>query len=335
LIHAIPARTSTAADKQIIVYMKFLPNWLLVFLCCANESGLAQEPQLRMIIGTGVVCRTEPDRQSPAIRSYRAGDIIGASRESRASDGTIWYFDLLRVTGRSPACWIYGPLTTFINPAAPEQALVVMVDHLLARSENIRFEEAVEIENVLTGKYASTLESSGLLQLRRLNILARVVAAEDASRFAVERDPMKQAWIIAHREFLTYFEPGAQWYVRPESYWVLYDRYPTGEWVEELVRTAALRPIFSDECYSDCQLRKLIDGPLQYWKRFPTGLSIDEVLERAIDYAEAALKISMYEDRNAALLFQQIRTTLANVSSSKKNELLGVLEEAEKKYRQH
>jgi len=279
-----------------------------------------------MVIGTNVVCRAQPSRNAPKVVTLRLGEIRGFSREARA-EGGIWYFD----EGR-PSCWLPGPLTAEFVAGKPESALLAVADHILQRKDPVTFGEYVEAENLLLNEaFSSSLQSSGLLQFRRLQIVERVTRVPSALGRIVFTDPLKRAWFIAHRDFLRYFEPDDEWYIRPEPYWSLFEKNKDAPWAEEIASTVGLRVIPSDECYSDCALSKIVQGPLQYWTRYPNGNSIREALQKAISHATYAIETSIYNAPPQPTL-NEIRRSLANVTAPEKRRLFDLLDEADRKY---
>jgi hypothetical protein len=282
-----------------------------------------------MVIGTNVVCRAQPGRNAPKVVTLRLGEIRGFSRETRAQ-GDIWYFD----AGR-PSCWVPGPLTAEFVAGKPESALLAVADHILQRRDPVTFGEYIEAENLLLNDaFSSSLLSSGLLQFRRLQIVERVTRLPSAYGRIVFMDPLKRAWFIAHRDFLRYFEPDDKWFIRPEPYWSLFEKNKDAPWAEEVASTVGLRVIPSDECYSDCALSKIVQGPLQYWTRYPNGKSIQEALRKAVSLATYAVETSIYNAPPLPTL-NEIRHSLANVTAPERRRLLDLLDEADRKYSEH
>ena len=76
-------------------------SFVIVLLIAAARGAPAQPGDLRMVIGTDVVCRAEPDRTSPAAAAPRLGDVFGVvdSRVGVPGQDT-WYAR----AGRRP-CW--------------------------------------------------------------------------------------------------------------------------------------------------------------------------------------------------------------------------------------
>ena len=128
-----------------------------------------------------------------------------------------------------------------------------------------------------------------------------------------------------------YFEPDDEWYIRPEPYWSLFEKNKDAPWAEEIANTVGLRVIPSDECYSECALSKIVQGPLQYWTRYPNGKSIHEALQKAISHATYAVETSIYNAPPQPTL-NEIRRSLANVTVPEKRRLLDLLDEADRKY---
>jgi hypothetical protein len=300
----------------------------------ALSPAKGQDPGLRMIVATEVVCRAQPSRSAAPVRSYRLGDLLPAARTETGADGDTWYFDQWRVSGRSPSCWVYGPLTTEFVRANPEPALLASVDHILQRADRVTFEEYVEVDNLLSeDTYAPVVASSGPLQFGRLRIVERLVLQADGQ--SIDREPLKRAWILAHRDLLWHFEPGDQWYVRPDVYWSLYERHKEAPWAEDLAWAAAQLWVPSDECYADCVLEKVNQTFVQYWTRYPDGVAVKQALAQAIPMVKYSASIACH-DKHVSYsvsreLLDQIRRSLAQVTASEKEQLLESLDHIQRK----
>jgi hypothetical protein len=303
--------------------------WIIFVVSLGAASPLeAQAMPTRMVIGSNVVCRTEPNPSAPIAQSYLLGDIIAVSRESR-QNGEDWYFDQWRVSGQSPACWVYGPLTAEFDRSDPEPALIAVAGHVLQRTDPVRFEDYVEVDNLLTYNFSSVLASSGLLQFRRLSIIERAVSLPTAEGRLVARNPLMRSWFLSHSDLLKYFEPASRWFLQPETYWSLYDKYDQEPWAEELAWAAAQLWIPGDECYSNCILQAVSRTFQQYWTRLPNGASINEAIEKAASRAKYALQMACYDSPLPRPLFDQMRTSLTSVTAPGKPEILGFLDKLE------
>ncbi len=313
-------------------YQRFL--WILAF---GLNSGSVLQAQVRerMVIATDVVCRTRPEFSAPRAHMYELGDIAGVTNESKGEGGS-WYFDQWRVSGQSPSCWVYGPLTADFAESNPGPALLALMDHLLQRPNAARFEDYVAVENLLMeARFSSLVMSSGLLRFRRLTIIHRAISREDARGHMIDKDPLKKAWVLSHKDVVYYFEIGDEWRMRPETYWSLFEQYKEAPWAEDLAWAAAQLPLSGDECYADCLLERINKTFLQYWTRFPKGYAIDQALTKAAQIAEDAANIACFDkDPNYSVsrpLLTNIRNNLMEVTAPAKSQLLKFIDQIELK----
>jgi hypothetical protein len=299
-------------------------------------GGSSQAPlRLRMVIAAGVVCRTQPSQSAEKVYAYKLGDLAGVSKETQ-QDGAYWYFDQWRISGQSPACWIYGPLTTEFVESDPELALLAVIDHVLLRPAEARFEDYVAVENLLAEpRFSSVVKTSGLLQFRKLDILNQAVSREDARGRTLDRDPLRKAWVLSHGDLVYYFDPDDQWHVRPAAYWSLYEKYQQAPWAEELAATAAQLFIPGDECYANCLLDKIDKTFLQYWTRYPKGSAIGPALTKASALAKSAADLACLSKETdysvPRSLLAKIRISLQEVAAPEKRQLLRYLDHIERK----
>ena len=288
----------------------------------------------RMVIATHAACRKEPNVSAVRVHTYKLGDLVGATKVSK-EEGTSWYFDQWRISGRSPSCWIYGPLTTEFVQSNPEPALLAAIDHVLQRHNEARFEDYVEVDNLLAaGHFSSVVNSSGLLQFRKLSLIHRAIARPDARARQLDREPLKKAWVLSYRDLL-YISYDDYWHVRPETFWNLYDKHAQAPWAVDLAWTAAQLRIPGDECYASCVLEILRRTYLQYWTRLPQGPAINQALAGAMPRAKHAADIACsdkgvdYSVPNP--LIESFRKSLVDVTAPEKNQLLDYLDQIERK----
>jgi hypothetical protein len=318
--------------------MTCAPRFRRLFLCVlvyGFHVGVPLHAQTRMIITTGAVCRAEPRISAAHVHTYQLGDLLNTIKETEAVDGT-WYFDQWQVRGLSPSCWIYGPLTTEFMRSNPEAALVALMDHILQRPNEARFEDYVAAENLFSDKrFATVAKFSGLLQFRKLSIITQAISRNDARGHELEKDPLKKAWVLSHGDLVHYYDPDAEWYVFPESYWSLYEQYKQAPWAEDLAWAAAQLHIPGDECYADCLLGAIDRTFLQYWTRYPRGYAIRQALVEATHTAEAAADVACFDkdtDYSVPLpRIEKLRGSLADVVAPEKTQLLDYLEQIERK----
>lgn len=313
-------------------YRRFL--WIFA-LGLGTGSGLQAQVRERMVIATDVVCRTRPEFSAPRAHTYQLGDIAGVTNESPREGGS-WYFDQWRVSGQSPSCWVYGPLTTEFAESNPAPALLALMDHLLQRPNMARFEDYVATDNLLMEpRFASAVMSSGLLQFRRLSLIEQAVSREDARGHMIDKDPLKKAWALSHKEVLYYFEIGDEWRIRPEAYWSLFEQYRKDPWAEDLAWAAAQLPLSGDECYAACLVERINKTFLQYWTRFPKGYAIDQALTKAAQIAQDAAAIACFDkDVNYSVprpVLENVRNSLREITGPAKNRLLNDIDQIESK----
>jgi len=316
------------------MWIRWLSLWISVF--GFNGGSASQAPlQLRMVIAAGVVCRAQPYALAERVYTYNLGDLVGVTKET-SEGGALWYFDQWRVSGQSPFCWVYGPLTTEFKETDPEPALLAVIDHVLQRPNESRFEDYVAVENLLAeGRFSAVVRSSGLLQFRKLNLLNQALSREDARGRMFDRDPLKKAWVQSHGDLVYYFDADDQWQVRPEAYWSLYEEYQQAPWAEELASTAAQLFVPSDQCYAHCLLNKIDKTFLQYWTRYPKGSTIGPALTKATALAKYAANLACLDKETdysvPRSLLDKIRLSLQEVTAPEKRQLLGYLDQIERK----
>jgi hypothetical protein len=307
---------------------QFFP-WLVVLVSIGAAGSVeAQEVETRMVIGANAVCRAAPNPSASVVHSYLLGELVHSTRESR-EEGEDWYFDQWGESGQSSACWVYGPLTTEFVRSNPEPALMAVVDHILHRADSVRFEDYIAVDNLLTYDYPNALYSSGLLQFRRLSIIKRAVSLPTSTRRLVAKDPLMRAWFLSRRDLLTFFEPAGRWFLEPETYWDLYEKYKQAPWAEELAWAAAQLSVPRDECYADCVLKVIHRTYQQYWTRFPHGASINEAIGKAAARAKYASQMVCYDVPVTRPFLDEMRASLAGVTAPGKHEILRSLNDLE------
>ena len=288
---------------------------------------------MRMVIAAGAVCRAEPNPTAQTVHKYNLGDLIAVAKEA-PDGGMAWYFDQWHVSRESTSCWIYGPLTTEWRQSDEQAALLAAVDHTLDHPKEARFEDYVAVENLLT-QYSSVVASSGLLQFRKLTLINQGTSRDDAHGRQLNDQPLKKSWILSHGDLVFYFDPDDRWYLRPEPYWSLYEKYKQAPWAEDLAWAAAQVQIPSDECYAACVLDKIDRTYLQYWTRYPKGSKISQALAEAVPLAKYAASLACSDpDQDFAVprpVIEKVRNSLADVTAPGKPSLLKYVDDIEQK----
>ncbi len=312
---------------------------LVVWLLFGNDQAAPpQEMETRLVIGTGVVCRAQPSPNSPAVTAPRLGEPLTVRDLVRDRSGTAWY----EVVGRR-ACWVSGPLTVAFAYDSPDTALVAVAEHALALGANASFEHLVAIDNLLLERrLRRTLYSRApaavppLLELRHLQIVDRAARRIDGSR-AAERDPLRNAWVLAHADVVTHFEPGDLYHVQGSKFWALYERHRTSPLAEEIAWIAAETPVFTDECMTECQLSVLAGSYMPYWSQFPRGRHVQEAVTNGARVVAGAARYcplvaaEYLQERPDQIrtLTGSLRESLQNVTVAGKDDLLRHISEIE------
>ena len=314
--------------------------WLVVGLLFSNvQVAPPQATEMRLVIGTGVVCRAQPARDSPVVAAHDLGEPLTVRGITRDPSGAAWY----EVVGLR-TCWVSGPLTVaFPGYDSPDTALVAIAEHALALGGNASFEHLVAVDNLLlerrhrlTRYFRAPAVVPPLLELRHLQIVDRAARTIDGRR-AAEKDPLRNAWVLAHADVVTHFEPGDLFYIRGSHFWALYERHRTSPLAEEIAWTAAERPVFTDECMTECHLSVLAQSYMPYWSQFPRGRHVLEavangvrVVARAARYCPlVAAEYLQERPDQVRTLIGSLRESLLNVTVAGKDDLLRHLSEIE------
>ena len=288
----------------------------------AQIQAAQVQPFDRIVLATNVMCREQPSISSQGVGTLRLGDRLRTG-DTQSEDGQSW---ILVVGKRSAApvfssmrgsCWVFGPLTTEFSEADPEPALIAVADHALGREE-ASFQELIAVENLFAwDPFAGIVESSGVLQARRLQLIDRAAQKSDL------REPLAQAWILAHQEIL-HASPfdRSYWAVRPDVYWSAYESFEGAAGAEELAWAGAQAAIFADECDTDCALGLLTRTYMQYWTRFPAGREIVEAMTRSIRRVEYVTRLCILvstgylgiDRQRAGALVNELRESLDAVT---------------------
>lgn len=120
--------------------------WPVIWLLSSNAQVVpSQAMETRLVIGTGVVCRVQPDLDSQVVAAHRLGEPLTVRGMTRDRSGAAWY----EVVGLR-TCWVSGVLTVaFADYDSPDTALTAIAEHALALGANASFEHLVAVDNLL------------------------------------------------------------------------------------------------------------------------------------------------------------------------------------------
>jgi hypothetical protein len=308
--------------------IRFAMAFVILIALLAPEAATAQSSDLRMLIANGVACRAAPEEGAAVEHRYSVGELMIAADDAGTGSAT-WYQNALAARAGSRGCWIYGPLTVPLDRSDPVPALLAAAEHILARVDAVPFVEYVAVDNVLTRMSGAdggpAIEDSPMLQLRRLQLIERALAAPDAHQPAVEQDPLKLAWMHAHAEVADYYEPAGRWLLNTEVYWRLFEQHRGSDAAETIAWTAAQGSVPADECYASCQLEMIRLTYGRYWSEFPSGAHVEEAVQRAVEIAGHGASLGCQfeeESPRARELAATLRSSLTPVATPGKQALL-------------
>jgi hypothetical protein len=285
-----------------------------------------------------MVCRPRPGAAATLQERVLPGEKILVAGQALVGT-TSWYNDGFRtLTNRD--CWLYGPGTVEFNEEQPGPGWVVMLDHVLARND-VTCEEYVDVDSALQAADSpqdrKAIEESGLIQFRRFQMIERMLGRDDAGNDAVNGNPLKRAWILGHKDLVRYDEPSGHWVLRSEPYRELLERHKSEAWAEEIAWAIATLASGGDECDSNRMLEYVVDRPVWYLSRYPSGAHAQAAMKDAMETASqaAGMACSMdlppdWRDPVKHDVVQKIRNALAKIALPGRQEILRSLDEAER-----
>ena len=308
-------------------------------LCLSSASVLfARQIEERMVIASGVNCREQPASNSAVVVGLRLGDRI-RTEAARMEKDTLWFRVSQRIAAAraldhsmtSGNCWVAASLTSPFSSTDPAPALIAAADRALKR-DDATFEDLVAVENLFGWEpFSQATAASGSLQGWRLRVIDTA-----ASRIRDAREPLPQAWIVAHRDLMLQSPFSRNWRVPPRTFWDLYARHEGQPGADEIAWAGAQAPIFGDECFTECVLNLVSQNHMQYWTRLPHGNHITEAVAKASERAEHANRFCILtateriDPQQTRTLTTQVRSSLTSVTTSGKDELLRHLSEIDR-----
>lgn len=285
----------------------------------AASAALAQPRDVRVAIGSDVVCRSRAERGAPVITPLHLGDPFSTKRAVLDAANAVWY----EVADRRVPCFVFAVLTApFDGYDNPDPALAAIAKHALAPETKASFQHLVAVENLLLERklrrvryFSAPAEMPPVLHLRHLQVVDR--AARTLGRQQAAQDPLVTAWLLAHRDLVSYFEPGGGYIVLGSHFWEIYDRYHTSPAAEEMAWVAAETPVPADECYTECHLDALAQTYMRYWRQFPDGPHVREGIKHGVRRSQyAARYCPLIAGNHVRESPDRIRTLVADLRES-------------------
>lgn len=308
---------------------------IISILLALTLVGAPPQESQRIVVGTQVVCRSDPARNADKIGELRFASTVSVEdRRSAEETSDEWLF--VRAHYLLAPCWVLETLTARKGPD-PAADLLTIVDHMLATSEGRPLADFVEAEILFTqgwvgyGSDRVDVDASPLLSLRRLELLGKAVGT--TRRREMEDYPFQRAWILSHGTTLRYFEPGGMWFVRREEYDGLYERFSETNYADELAWAAARQPRYDDcEGGADCYLTRPIQSVARYWVRFPAGRFVSESISLAVRQLQPLRSCDRPPTARAGTekRLRELRDSLEAVEEAEKEPVLTLLREFER-----
>ncbi|WP_420449003.1 hypothetical protein [Candidatus Palauibacter sp.] len=303
-----------------------------------QEAKPSQEPRELAIIAPGVSCRAEPSRTARGYSFLQLDEHFTTERPDTVVAGEAWVS-----VSRLGDCWVPRAETADMH-----DHVLAIADHFLRSGGGRTRDDALRVYNILGSRvlgYRDVVDASGLLSLRRLQVLGRVLRT---SNF-FSADALVRGWVEQLADDVRYFEPGARWYVRDEAFQRVYDAHRDGPEGEEILWELATGPAPHD-CEGEfaCTARvEVLEKFARYWIDYPRGRYVGQAIDvaaarlggflRTCDAARGAEPDSReaqwwewtYWDPSGAEMAADIRATLAEVPPSDAEPLTTVLDRLE------
>ena len=192
---------------------------------------------MRLVLGMDVVCRAAPNRAAAPVLALGLGESVLVRATANDQESGTWY----EVAGPPRPCWLFAALTVpFAGFEDPDRALISIADHALALQPKATFEHLVAVDNLLLERkrrssryYRAPATVTPLLDLRHLQVINGAARAIGGQR-TVRNNPLRDAWVLAHPDVVSSFDPGDLYHVRSTHFWLLHERHAASPVAEEI-----------------------------------------------------------------------------------------------------
>ncbi len=258
--------------------MKYLVLFLLVVgfvMGLTAQSVKAQES--RIITGSGVRVRREPDTSAQEISRLSLGTIVGVSGRSEAQetigDMQDYWYQIVLEDGQQG--WVFGSLTRPFELAKRTEIYRDLMNARL-RHEGLNFSDLIDFFHFLTRAAEEVTEPEAVAELKftRLIILDRSLL-----KGKEEHASQLKAWITEQQGLIYYHESAGRWYVQSSIYWDLHANYHSLPLADDIAWEAAQNPLPGEcEGYLPCDVSRLNQSVGKYLEFYPKGAHSAEAL---------------------------------------------------------
>ena len=268
--------------------------WLVIAVAATWAQTTA--PQL-VVLGRNVACRAAPALSGAVVVRLDVADLVDqAATESEPPDWVQVAID------DGSTCFVSHRLVTPFDPAAPERAVVAIVESTARLTGRMPFGRMAAVHALFENRWQGiTVEGSAEMELLALQVLDRTAGSINVWQDSVRPlprpwrpswDPLRAfrrmdiaAWVDRYEPRLFYFESSAHWGVARSTFWALHDKYRDDPLADRIAWTASQKdPPGECEGTLICELQYWLSSRFEYLRRHPEGAYVTETLEHLLDY---------------------------------------------------
>ncbi len=255
---------------------------LCCWLVCGIASAWSQTAERQLVsLGRHVACRTAPSLSAGVVARLDVADLVDVV------DGESEPPDWVQVAvGGGPTCFVSRRLVTPFDPAAPERAVVAIVESTARLTGRMPFGRMAAVHALFENRWQGiTVEGSAEMELLELQVLhwtARTIDFWYDSSFNWRPDIAAAAWIDRNRPRV---HAGVQFSgVLPATFWALHDKYQDDPLADRIAWvTSQEHPPAHCEGYSWCG-QYWLTPRFDYLRRYPEGAYVTETFEEVLEY---------------------------------------------------
>jgi uncharacterized protein YgiM (DUF1202 family) len=234
----------------------------------------------KIITGTSVRVRAEPNTSGKEVTSLNFGTIVKSSGRSPKKDKVggkedYWY----KVTTEDKKSgWVFGGFLTNYDEKKREGIFLIIASDRL-KSESADFDDFADLVNFLTRVTNQVKEQNNVAELELYKLQALAKSLEKMPFDKQTQSPYKD-WTEKNSANIVYSEPAGQWFVRAKLFWDLSARYRTLAVSDRIAWAAANTPLPGEcEGYLPCHIFYLRETLGEYLKLYPNGKYVTKAIE--------------------------------------------------------